>query len=576
MCGIVCYTGEKNASKVIKKGLEKLEYRGYDSAGIATVGNPSIKVSKGEGTINQVLNKELDGNTGIGHTRWATHGKVNKTNAHPHTCSKEKIAVVHNGIIDNHEELRKELGEERFKSETDTEVIPHLIEEQLKTTDDLEKLCRNVINKLEGSYAAVAVLNTGEKIAFRKGSPLVLGVGEDEYFLTSDVTPFLEHTRKAVFLEEEDYVIIKDDYQIYNSGEKIDREVKQVDWNAEQASKKGYDHYMHKEIEEQTETVKRAAFQDRKDLQKAVKLIEEAEKVYITGCGTSSFAAELGASYLRETGTDVEVEQAHELEYRKDEISEDDLVISMSQSGETADLLSLLNKVDAETLAIVNVVGSTLDRNSRQSLYINAGPEIGVASTKAFTGQLTVLKLLQHALEDKTEEGRKELVQTSEKISETLENSRETVREASKYLSDKEDVYFIGRHRSRFVSKEASLKLKEISYIHSEAFPGGEFKHGTLALVEQGTPVIGILTGKGENDTLSNLVEAKSRGADIIGVGTEEKTGFKHFIEIPEDPNTEILETVVFQLLAYRTALNRDKDINPDRPRNLAKSVTVK
>ncbi len=576
MCGIVCYTGEKNASKVIKKGLEKLEYRGYDSAGIATVGNPSLKVSKGEGTINQVLNKELDGNTGIGHTRWATHGKVNKTNAHPHTCSKEKIAVVHNGIIDNHEELRKELGEERFKSETDTEVIPHLIEEQLKKTDDLEKLCRNVINKLEGSYAAVAVLDTGEKIAFRKGSPLVLGVGEDEYFLTSDVTPFLEHTRKAVFLEEEDYVIIKDDYQIYNSGEKIDREVKQVDWNAEQASKKGYDHYMHKEIEEQTETVKRAAFQDRKDLQKAVKLIEEAEKVYITGCGTSSFAAELGASYLRETGTDVEVEQAHELEYRKDEISEDDLVISMSQSGETADLLSLLNKVDAETLAIVNVVGSTLDRNSRQSLYINAGPEIGVASTKAFTGQLTVLKLLQYALEDKTEEGRKELVQTSEKISETLENSRETVREASKYLSDKEDVYFIGRHRSRFVSKEASLKLKEISYIHSEAFPGGEFKHGTLALVEQGTPVIGILTGKGENDTLSNLVEAKSRGADIIGIGTEEKTGFKHFIEIPEDSNTEILETVVFQLLAYRTALNRDKDINPDRPRNLAKSVTVK
>lgn len=579
MCGIVCYKGDRNASKIILEGLRKLEYRGYDSAGIATVGNPSIKISKGEGTIDNVLERELDGNTGIGHTRWATHGEVNETNAHPHTNhedSEKDVAVVHNGIIENYSELKKEIGEHLFESETDTEVIPHLIEQVLEETQDLKQVCEKVMDKLEGSYAVAAVLDTGEKIAFRKGSPLVMGLGDEELFIASDVTPFLEHTKEAVFLEEGDYVVVEEDYQIYNAGETVERCTEQIEWDAEEASKQGYNHFMHKEIEEQSETVKKAAFQDKGDLLEAKKLLDQAENIYLTGCGTSSFAAELGASYLRDAGYSVKVEQSHELEYRRKEINEDDLVIGISQSGETADLLSLLNQVNSDVLAVVNVVGSTLDRRSDKTLYINAGPEIGVASTKAFTAQLTVLRLLAHTVEDEVEKGRASLLDTAGKIDETIESNEKEIERLSSYLSGKEDAYFIGRHKSKTVAKEASLKLKEISYIHSEAFAGGEFKHGTLALVEEGTPVLALLSGKGRGDTLSNLAEAKSRGADVIGIGSERTSGTKYFLEIPEDDNPELLETVLAQLLAYKTALKRGKDINPDKPRNLAKSVTVK
>ncbi len=576
MCGIICYSGHRKASQVIVEGLKNLEYRGYDSAGIATHTEQSIEVEKGEGTIDEVIKTGLNGDRGIGHTRWATHGKVNRTNAHPHTSSDNSVSVVHNGIIENHEELRKELGRERFKSDTDTEVIPHLIQDELEETDDLQKVCRNVMERLEGSFAAVALLDTGEKIAFKKGSPLVIGDAGDEIFLASDVTPFLKYTDKAVFLEEEDYVIVDEEYTIYNSGEKVEREVEHIDWDAEEASKQGHSHYMHKEIIEQTETVKRAAFQDRKDLLKAVEMVEKAEKVYITGCGTSSFAAELGALYLREAGIQLEVEQSHELEYRKDQINKEDLIIGMSQSGETADLLSLLKKTDASVLGIVNVVGSTLDRDSELSLYVNAGPEIGVASTKAFTGQLAVLKLLAAAADNNIEEVRKSILETSDKIPKVLEDNDSNIDLISSYLSNKNDAYFIGRYKGRIVSKEASLKLKEISYIHSEAFAGGEFKHGTLALVEQGTPVIGFMTEDTSSETLSNMAEAKTRGADIIGIGDVEDTGFDYFVDIPEDNNPEILQTAVAQLLAYRTALKRGESINPDKPRNLAKSVTVK
>ncbi len=582
MCGIVCYKGERDASEVILKGLKKLEYRGYDSAGIATVGNPSIKMAKDQGTIDEVVTEDakLDGKTGIGHTRWATHGEVNQTNAHPHTNSRPseehngKVAVVHNGIINNYTELKKELGEERFESQTDTEVIPHLIEDELEKTKELKQVAENVMEKIEGSYAVVAVLETGEVIAFRKGSPLVAGVNENELFLASDVTAFLDHTDEAIFLEDGDYMIIEDEHSIFNSGEQIERNLQEIEWEAEEASKQGYDHFMQKEIEEQPKTVKRAAFQDRGDMEKAVELLENAEDIYLTGCGTSSYAASLGAKYLREAGYQVHMEQSHELEYRKDEIGDDDLIIALSQSGETADLLSLLEEVDSDLIAILNVVGSTLDRESDHSLYINAGPEIGVASTKAFTGQLTVLKLLKYAAEGKMDEGRKSLLQTAEKIEAVLEDNRETIDELREYIAEKDDVYFIGRNRGFDIAKESALKLKELSYIHAEAFPGGEFKHGTLALVEEDVPVVGFLKDEGREDMLSNITEAKSRGADIIGVGEKEIDGFEYFIEIPEDQNSDILEVVPFQLLAYQTSVARGNQ--PDRPRNLAKSVTVK
>ncbi|MFB6217303.1 MAG: isomerizing glutamine--fructose-6-phosphate transaminase, partial [Candidatus Aenigmatarchaeota archaeon] len=373
MCGIVGYKGKKEASSLLFEGLKKLEYRGYDSAGIATIGNPSIKVAKGEGTIDEVLETELDGNAGIGHTRWATHGKVNDTNAHPHTDCSERVAVVHNGIINNYSQLKEELEDHEFKSDTDTEVIPHLIEEELEKTSDVREIAQRVARRLEGSYAIVAAFNTGEMIAFKDGSPLVLGEKEGEIFLASDVTPFLEHTSSGIFLEDGDLVVLDDNYSIFNRGEPVEREPKEIDWDAEEASKQGHEHFMEKEIKEQPTTVKRAAFQDRGDMEKAVELVENADKIYLTACGTAGIAASLGAKYLRKAGYEADVELAHEMEYRTDEIGEDDLVIAVSQSGETADLLSVLDDVESDVLSVVNVVGSTLDRISDHSLYVNAG-----------------------------------------------------------------------------------------------------------------------------------------------------------------------------------------------------------
>lgn len=572
MCGIVGYRGKDEAAEKVFTGLKKLEYRGYDSAGIATAGNPTIKTEKGVGTIDEVTDAKLDGTTGIGHTRWATHGGVTQHNAHPHTDCKNSVAVVHNGIIENYTDLKEELEHHEFRSETDTEVIPHLLEEELENTSDLKEAAERVMVRLEGSYAVVAVLETGEMVAFKKESPLAIGLADEEIFLASDVTPFLEHTDQAVFLEDDDLVVVEEDYQVYNSGEKIEREVTEIEWDAEQASKEGHNHFMEKEIKEQPKTVKRAVFQDTSDLERAVEMMDEADKIYVTGCGTSSYAASLGARYLRNAGYHVIQEQSHELEYRAEEVGENDLVIGISQSGETADLLSFLDEIDAPVLSVVNVVGSTLARKAEHTLYINAGPEIGVASTKAFTSQLAVMKMLEYAAKDEIDEGRDHLLDTADRIETVLENNLETIEEISDYLLDHEHVYFIGREKGFDVAREASLKLKELSYIHSEAFPGGEFKHGTIALVEEGTPVVAFMNRQFD-DIFSNAKEAESRGADIIAVGPPELEGFEHHLEV-EGEDAEILEVAIFQMVAYLTAVK--KGHNPDKPRNLAKSVTVK
>ena len=573
MCGIVGYYGDDEAAEKIYRGLKKLEYRGYDSAGIATAGNPTIKVEKAVGEVENVSDPQIDGTSGIGHTRWATHGGVTEENAHPHVSEEEKIAVVHNGIIENYQELKDELDVE-FKSETDTEVIPHLLERELEKHGKVEEAVHSVMQQLEGSYAVAAMLNTGEMIAFRKDSPLVIGVLEGEYFVASDVTPFLEHTQEAVFLQDGDYAVIDGEYRVFQDGERVEREVQEIDWDAEQASKEGHEHFMEKEIKEQPKTVKRAAFQDNSDLEEAVDMMDEAEKIYLTGCGTASFAASLGAKYLREAGYNVETEQSHELEYRSEEITEDDLVIAVSQSGETADLLSLLDEVEADVLAVVNVVGSTLARQAEHKLYVNAGPEIGVASTKAFTAQIAVLRLLGYAGEGRIENGRKSLLETAEKIEETIIENQEVVEDFSDYLTEKDHVYFIGRNKGHEMAREANLKLKELSYIHAEAFPGGEFKHGTLALVEEDTPVVAFLKDEGYSQAYSNMMEAHSRGADVVSVGTEEIEESEFHVQVPEDENSEILEIVPFQMAAYLTAVKKGN--NPDKPRNLAKSVTVK
>ncbi len=576
MCGIIGYSGDEEAAEKVVEGLKKLEYRGYDSAGIATAGNPSVKVEKDVGTIDEDLSQNLDGTTGIGHTRWATHGEVNEMNAHPHLDCEGRIAVVHNGIINNHRELKEELDNHEFKSDTDTEVIPHLMEEKLEEEGkSLEDAAEDVMDMLEGSYAVVATLDTGEIVAFRQNSPLVLGIQDNHLFIASDVTPFLEYTDQGIFLENGDIAVIDGDYNIYNDGEPVEREVKEIKWDAQEASKTGHDHFMQKEILEQPNTIKRSVFQDRSELEEAVEMIEDAENVYLTACGTAGIAASLGAKYLREAGHCPEAELSHEMEYRTDEIGKDDLVIAVSQSGETADLLSVLRDVDADVLGIVNVVGSTLAREADHTLFVNAGPEIGVASTKAFTAQVSVLKLLKYALEGEIEEGRTSLLETADKVEEVIEKNRETVEEVSEYFTGKDDVYFIGRNKGYELAREAALKLKELSYIHAEAFPGGEFKHGTLALVEDGTPVMSFLKSEGYEDILTNTAEAKGRGADIIAVGNEApEDGVEYFIEIPEDDNPEILEVVPFQMLAYKTAVKLGN--NPDKPRNLAKSITVK
>jgi len=571
MCGIIGYKGQDGATDKIHRGLKKLEYRGYDSAGIAVSSNPSIKTEKGTGDVDQ-LEPGFDGDAGIGHTRWATHGGVTDENAHPHVSKSGKVAVVHNGIIENHRELREKIGKHHFTSETDTEVIPHLLEKHLER-NNLREAVEKVISKLEGSYAVTAVLESGEMIAFRQDSPLVIGLKEEEYFIASDVNPFIEHTKDAVFLQNGDYAIIDEGLEIYNSGEMADREVMEIEWDAEEASKEGFDHFMEKEIREQPETVKRAVFQDKSDVEKSVEMIEDADRVFLTACGTASFAADMGAKYLREKGVEAYSEQAHEFEYQASQVNEEDLVIAVSQSGETADLLSALDEVEPPVLSVTNVVGSTLARNSDHNMYINAGPEIGVASTKAFTAQMTVLKLLSYSIDEGLEYARESLLETAGKVEEMLEKNEEEILKLSEYLAEKEDVYFIGRNKGRELAKEASLKLKELSYIHSEAFPGGEFKHGTLSLIEEGVPVVAF-TLDDKTNTLSNAVEASSRGAELIGVGTENHEAFDHFIESPEDENREILEIIPFQFLAYETALKRGND--PDKPRNLAKSVTVK
>lgn len=572
MCGIIGYDGSREAHKILKTGLKRLEYRGYDSAGIAS-SNGKINIQKGVGTVDESVEEKLSGTKGVGHTRWATHGGVTDENAHPHTDCKEEIAVVHNGIIENFQELKKRLGGHNFKSETDTEVIPHLIEEELEKGKNLLEACENTKQKLKGSYAVV-VLHESGMIAMKQDSPLVVAEKDGSVFVASDVTPLLNETEEFIFLENGDTADLREGVKIYNSDKEVHREKKKIDWDYKEASKKGYNHFMEKEIYEQSRTVKKAAFQDKKDLEEVLDLLEDARNIWTTGCGTAGIAASIGANYLREAGFDTRTELSHQLEYRKEEFTENDVVIAVSQSGETADLLSFLDKIDAKTVAVVNVVGSALDRQSEKSLYVNAGPEIGVASTKAFTGQITVMKLLKHLKEGNLSKGRNSLINTAENIENVIEENYETVENIAEYLSEKQNAFFIGRGPGFDLMREGSLKLKELSYIHSEAFPGGEFKHGTLALVEEGKPLFGLIRESERDEMMSNIIEAKSRGADIFAISSQKESSFQETLLIPNDENREILEAVPLQLLAYKTSLRKDN--NPDRPRNLAKSVTVK
>lgn len=592
MCGIVGYFGEKKASDVILDGLSKLEYRGYDSAGIAVISDGEIKSRKHKGKLSvlvESLKKEdIFGHVGIGHTRWATHGAPSDVNSHPHFNNDKSIAVVHNGIIENYQELKKELEEKgaKFVSSTDTEVVAHLI--SLYYTGSLKEAVYKATKRLEGSYALGVICknNPEELVAVRKSSPLILGLGENEYFIASDIPAILKYTREVVYLEDHDLVVInRSGVSIYDEQmNKVKREVNHVEWDIQAATKGGYDFFMDKEIHEQKEAVKNTIEKSLLNLREINIDFSDIDKIYIVACGTAYNAGTIGKYYFQEyLNKPVYTDIASEFRYNKQFIDQHTLVILVSQSGETADTLAVLRKVKehgCKVLAVTNVVGSTISREADNVFYTFAGPEIAVASTKAYTTQIVSLYLIARyfsTTKEEFEDVLKEAVKICPLIDEVLEKEKDIKEIARKFINAK-SIFYLGRSIDHALANEGALKLKEISYIHAESFAAGELKHGTIALIENMTPVVAIMTQKDLYDKmLSNIQEVKARGAYIVAVTNDnEKIKFADdTIQIPEfcQMLTPILAVIPLQILAYYTSYLKGYDV--DKPRNLAKSVTV-
>jgi len=598
MCGIIGYVGESDALPIVASGLKNLEYRGYDSAGVALSANGGLDVFKSEGEIDDLTLPDSHSATcGIGHTRWSTHGEPSDANSHPHTDCSGDIAVVHNGIIDNYEALKAELADHEFTSETDTEVVPHLLEEAYDG-DDLVGAVEDVVARLDGSFAlAVTAAGHDGIVAARRDSPLVLGFGDDGNFVASDVTAFLEHTRDVAFLEDGDVAALTgDSATVRRDGERVERERQTVDWEADSAEKAGYEHYMLKEIHEQPQAL-RQTISGRLDvvngdvdleLDLPEQYLRSVEEIQIVACGTS-YHAGLYARRLLEEHADVRasVEVASEYEFTGGRDPWRTLVVAVSQSGETADTLRAMRAASAagaRTLALTNTVGSTAAREADDVVYIRAGPEIGVAATKTFAAQVTTLALLT------VEIGRTRGALSGDRASTLLENVRglpgaiqqvldadDDIREVAREYADSDAFFFIGRKLGMPVSLEGALKLKEISYRHAEGFAGGELKHGTLALVTEDTPVLAVLTdGANADETLRNVKEVESRGAPVIGASSMD--GAESFLDasfsVPALGDLEpLVANVALQLFAYHVADSLGRNI--DKPRNLAKSVTV-
>ena len=607
MCGIVGYVGNKGAKSFLIDGLSKLEYRGYDSAGIAVLDGTSISLAKQKGRLSNLegalKSKSSEGTIGIGHTRWATHGEPSDRNSHPHKSSKGDIAVVHNGIIENYLELRKWLISEgyEFFSETDTEVVPNLIHYYYE--GNLFEAVVKDTKKLEGSYALGVVCGDEQDklIAVRKDSPLIVGLGNGENFIASDIPAVIKYTRDVYLLDDNEFVVMdRNGVSILSAnGERIDKNIYKVTWSEDAAEKGGYDSFMLKEIHEQPKAIKdtissrvsieNGVFFD--DFKLSKQDLDNVDRVFIVACGTAYHAGLMGKTLIeRMAKIPVEVDIASEFRYRNPLVTEKSLVIIVSQSGETADTLAALrdcNRIGARTLAITNVVGSTISREANDVIYTMAGPEIAVASTKAYTTQVVVMHLLAlyfgkiKGILEETKE--KEIVRAllilPDRIEKLLEE-KENIEDIARLLAKEEDLFFLGRGMDYALALEGSLKLKEISYIHCEAYAGGELKHGTIALIEPGTKVIGLFTqGDLKDKMVSNMVEVKARGANIIGLGYHgeelDKSVFDYEIRIPQisDIVAPVLAVVALQLLAYYTAKEKGCDI--DKPRNLAKSVTV-
>ncbi|MGI6623374.1 MAG: glutamine--fructose-6-phosphate transaminase (isomerizing) [Acetivibrionales bacterium] len=607
MCGIVGYIGNKNISSVLLNGLKKLEYRGYDSAGIAILKNKRICVVKTKGRLavleEKLKNEKLNGFAGIGHTRWATHGEPNDVNSHPHISNNGKIAVVHNGIIENYIKLKDFLTGKgfEFRSETDTEVIAHLIEYNYK--GDILKAVMNTMNDVEGAYALGVVCTDypDRFVAARKDSPLIVGIGNNENFIASDIPAILEYTRDIYILEDKEIVsITADGAEIYNLlGEKVDREIFHVDWDVSSAEKGGYEHFMMKEICDEPSVIK-ATINPRIQNNKIVfeklnisdELIKNCEKINIIACGTAYHAGVIGKYAIEKLARiPVEVEVASEFRYRDPMVNNKQLTIVISQSGETLDTLMAMReakKRNSLTIGIVNVAGSSIAREADNVIYTWAGPEIAVASTKAYNTQLAAVYLLALYLaktrEKIDDETYQDLLQQLQKLPQQVESvlkERENIQKFASQHFNARSVFFIGRNMDYALSMEGSLKLKEISYIHSEAYAGGELKHGTIALIEEGTLVICPLTQDYLFEKMiSNIREVKARGAVVLAITAKKNEGevrkaADEVITIPDmDPLlAPVVAVTPLQLFAYYVSVMKGNDV--DKPRNLAKSVTV-
>ena len=614
MCGIVGYIGHREAYPIVIKGLQRLEYRGYDSAGIALYDGKNIKLSKTKGKVSDLKDKmegevSIDGTLGIGHTRWATHGVPNDVNSHPHYSNSGDLVIIHNGIIENYDSLKKELIKRgyTFQSDTDTEVLVNLIEDVMKNEDiKLGKAVQIALNQVVGAYAiAVFDKNKPNEIVVAKlGSPLAIGVGEDEFFIASDASPFIEYTKNAIYLEDEEMAIIRRGKEIkirkIKNDALVDPYVQELQLNLEQIEKGGYDHFMLKEIYEQPSAIldtfrgrllSNEAIIKMAGVEDNMKKFLAADRIIIVACGTSWHAG-LVAEYIFEdlARIPVEVEYASEFRYRNPVITEKDVVIAISQSGETADTLAaikLARSKGAFVFGVCNVVGSSIAREADAGAYTHAGPEIGVASTKAFTTQITVLTLMALRLARakgtmSSSEFRHHLIELEtipKKVEEALKSDA-YVKTVANIYKDSKNFLYLGRGFNFPVALEGALKLKEISYIHAEGYPAAEMKHGPIALIDEQMPVVVIATKKGHyENVVSNIQEIKSRKGKIIGIVTKGDTSVKeladHVIEVPETIEclTPLLTTIPLQLLSYHIAVMLEKNV--DQPRNLAKSVTV-
>lgn len=607
MCGIVGYFGKREAAPLLIEGLSKLEYRGYDSAGVSILNDNGIDLTKCKGRLANLEEKlevnPIKGHIGIGHTRWATHGKPSDLNSHPHTNGNGTISVVHNGIIENYMELREWLIEKgyEFKSETDTEVIPNLV--NYYYNGDLLKAVMEVTKKLEGSYAigVIAADEPDKLVAVRNESPLIVGLGEEENFIASDIPAVLNQTRKVYLLEDKEFVVMtKDGVKIYDQDEKeVKKEVFNVTWDADAAEKGGYDHFMMKEIHEQPKAI-RDTMTSRiipgqpikiDDITITKEQIEKLNKVYIVACGTAYHAGLVGKYIIEKLARiQVEVDIASEFKYRDPIIDENTLMIVVSQSGETADTMSALRlakKKGARVIAVTNVVGSSASREADDILYTWAGPEIAVASTKAYVTQLIAMYTIAlffaeqkgTVSQDEIEAIKTEMLTLPEKAEAVLKCDH-VVKALAAKTCDEKDMFFLGRGLDHAVAMEASLKLKEISYIHSEAYASGELKHGPIALIEDGTVVVTMATQEDLFDkTVSNMKEVIARGARVFAVAQEGHTDIEKSVEsaiyIPKvmDLLAPVIAIIPMQLFSYYMSMEKGCDV--DKPRNLAKSVTV-